>query len=104
MSCCNINPKQLCKVEVCTGVIDTGLTAASAGTYQIVFNNNGFIYTANEDFEENEPIIFSVVGLNENQEYIAEIIRPDGNKLTIPNPPAADYDSVQFTTYQNFNL
>lgn len=99
MSCCTINPKKLCKIPSCTTTLVTGFVATDAGTYTLILMFLAAQYRYSHTFDVDEPLDFNLTDklLNENQEYIGQIIDSTGTIVELHDGDIV-YDGIQFET------
>lgn len=106
MPCCCNKIYDLCKVSVCGGIIETGLTAedpGGEGVYILVTEFLGIAFNITAEIEAGDPINFPTTGLNENYTYNGYILKPDGEKLTLTYD-AVEYDCLSFKTQLKYSL
>ncbi len=96
MPCCILNPIDLCKIPACAELFDTDQIATEPGTWKLVLQFLGAEYSIEQDFDEDEALIFLITKpLNESQQYLAQIKKPDDSVFTFGDP---EHDGFKFET------
>lgn len=107
MSCCCTNTYPFCKMKACDaeGLKLTGLVADLEGEYTLQLHFLNGMHTLTKEFAADEPLIFSTEMLNENYEYRAQILDPNGDILlfTIGEDETL-YDCFTFETIEAYSL
>lgn len=95
MPCCCLKIYTIGCVYGCSPMLHIGVEAPTTGIYTLRYDYLGLSYTTQINFAEDEEIIFELIDMAFT-DYICEVIKPDGTKLTL-NADSVDYDCFRFT-------
>jgi len=98
--CCCSKTLKMCSVNICDGIIDLGVVAQTSGIFKLMLNFLGGKVTIEQEFDEDEEIIFNISSLNENFEYSGKLFEPDDDQVIL-NKDGVEYDCFKFSTYIN---
>ena len=81
MSCC-LNILKLKDVNICGGVIDTGMVAGITGKYSLQLDYLGGVITIEHLFSAGSPLVFNPAKLNEEYYFEGKVLSPSGSPLS----------------------
>jgi hypothetical protein len=85
-------------VNVCGGMIETGIIATVAGVYKLTMSFLGTEFTINSPATPiDDEIVFPAQDLNEDYKFTGKIIDPNGDPVTTTIDEVV-YDCVSFKT------
>jgi len=95
--CCCTSTLKYCDQNICGDGVDFNVQAQIPGVFQMVASFLNTQILIEQEFAQDEEIIFPIDKLNENYEYTVELFDPNGDRIIIQKDDI-NYDCFKFRT------